>query len=310
MYSNNRNAIKLSEEQQAELDAVSAAVAAETGWPEETAARNIILCWKNIGVNFRDYAAMKMYMVAPEKQAAHYEQYMKKRVKLIKARKSCLAVVTEATGWPEDEALEKIDACRETWGISYGDYARNMLWEKAPDELEAFCTQLGEQRRKERRDRKRCLSAMIAATGLPEKLALAQIEECRERLGVSYHDFKQLKLWAMSDKEQRSAYRRLRRKRERRELERQECLAAVVSATGWSEEEALEKMEACRKELGIRYRDYQALELWDKEPEEQAAAYEALLAQRGEKGETDAEDDADFEEDSALDENCDDAENA
>ena len=249
------------------------AVVSATEWSEEYAAQKIEYCQKRLGISYRDFLDLEMYLAPDGGEGEYFEQKMKKRARLNRARKECIAAVTEATGWTAEEALEKVDACREAYGIGYSDYRELALWDVPEAERAALCEAYLQKRRSEKRNKRLCIADAMRAMGWSEKLALELIEECRRRLGVSYRDYRKLELYRLNNAEQRKAYRRLLRRRERRAQELEACKAAAVEAADWTMEEAEEKIKAARRELGIPYRVYQELALWGKEPEEQTAAY-------------------------------------
>ena len=263
----------------AAMEACIAETMEETEWTREEALVRISDCRRRTGISYDDYRKMRMYKVAPENQASHYERILKKRAQDRKDRRECLEVTMAATGWLEKEALEKIQACRDALGISYRDYMDLEMFNATPEEQESRYQLLKEKREREKRDRRRCITAVMTDLGCARDLAIDMIENCRERLGVSYRDYRKLELWKLERHEQRQRYREYRQERRDQRADRASCAAAAAAAMGWTEEEALEAIRAARKDLGIPYRAYEELELWGKSPEEQAALYEAYKEQ-------------------------------
>ena len=261
----------------------------ETDWTREEALVRISECRRRLGISYDDYRKMRMYRYAPENQAAHYEQILKRRAQDRKDRSACIAAAMAEAGWSEEEAITRIKAARDELGISYRDYMDLELYRFAPVNQAARYEKLREKRAQENKERKRCLEAMMKDTGLPQDRALHRIEACRERLGVSYRDYQRLELWKLDRKEQRACYKQFLHRQQQSRKDREACIAAAMNAVGWSEEEAREAVRDCKKRLGISYRDYLALEMYLKSPAAQELSYRRFLEERAQAGEQDAQ---------------------
>ncbi len=263
-----------------EFESCVAAIVSETGWPKEYVIQRLISCQTRFGIGIRDYFTMKLYLIPEENINSQYERIMRKRAKQNQARKVCIDKVTELTGCTAEEALQKIDACCQSYGIDYKDYKAIELWNISDEEKADICAAYLKKKKSEKRSRRLCISDAMNAMGWSEKLAVDLIEDCRKRLGVSYRDYQKLELYRLNEGEQFNAYRRLLKSRKRKEQELRTCIAAAVGAVGWTEEEASEKITSARKERGIPYYVYLELELWSKGPEEQDLLYKNYLAQK------------------------------
>ena len=266
------------------LEACLAETMEATEWTREEALVRISDCRRRLGISYDDYRRMRMYRVAPENQASHYERILRQRSQDRKDKAECIATTMTETGWTEEETIEKIQTCRAELGISYRDYLDLQMYSFTPENQAARYEKLKAKREREKRDRKKCIAAVMAGLDCTREEAITKIEACHERLGVSYRDYRRLELWKLGRHDQRICYRRYLRRRRKERAARASCLSAAVAAMGWSEEEALEKIRACHKELGIPYSDYLELKLWEKEPEEQAALYAALQEKRAAEG--------------------------
>ncbi len=193
---------------------------------------------------------------------------------------ACLAETMEATGWSREEAMINIITCRQRLGIEFDDYCMMRMYTIAPENQAARYEHFLQKRERERRERKKCISAVALDLGCSKEKAIRKIEACRNALGVSYRDYLKLELWKLNRHDRKVRYRRYLHTRREAKIARESCVNAAVAAMGWTQEEALEKIRFCRRKYGIPYRDYLELELWSKDDGEQQRLFAALTEKR------------------------------
>lgn len=121
--------------------------------------------------------------------------------------------------------------------------------------------------------REKCVAETVAATGWTEEEAQKRISSTRQRLGISYREYRRHKLWQYPPEEQEEAYRASVERQERIRMQREECIAAAMEGAGWTREEASEEIRGTRERFDVSYNNYKRFELWKYPHEEQEEAY-------------------------------------
>ena len=129
---------------------------------------------------------------------------------------------------------------------------------------------------KQEESKNNCLVAVVKNTDWSEEEAIEKIENCRQRLGISYNDYRRMKMYQYKPEEQEAHYLKELKKRERQKLALEKCANAIIDETGWSRETTVKNIKDSIKRLGIQYRDYFQMELFRVPPEEQEACYQRL----------------------------------
>ena len=216
-----------------------------------------------------------------QKNLEAMEREEKKR-KFRQAREKCVASVMEKTGWDSEYALAQINEARERLGITYRDYRKAELCLVPVEEQEAaYQKYLKDQELKKLR--KECVELAMAANGWDQETAKAKIKAVRERLGVSYKDYKKHEFYTMTDEQQDAAYQQIQAKKERLRKQKEDCIAAVMNSTHCSAEEALALINDARARLGISYKDYKKYEFWLVSVDKQQSTYDKIKSIKGEK---------------------------
>ncbi|MBR2512008.1 MAG: hypothetical protein IKE49_02965 [Firmicutes bacterium] len=128
---------------------------------------------------------------------------------------------------------------------------------------------LGRIRRKKRdkgllRD---CIESVVEATGCSRKEAEAQIKDARRRLGITYLDYRKMKMFHYTPEEQDRIYPELLKQKEEKAFDREACKEAAAEAMNWTMEEAAFHVDDTHFRHGIKYKDYLEHEIY-RWPEE------------------------------------------
>lgn len=125
--------------------------------------------------------------------------------------------------------------------------------------------------------RENTIIEVMEKTGWSYDHAVAQLEDARKRLNISYLGYLFNGFYALSHEEQAEKYKEVvKRLKEQKES----CLAATARETGCSLREAENVVNEARSRLGISYRDYEAFEFFRLSPEEQKTKYREIQKQR------------------------------
>ncbi|NBH60262.1 hypothetical protein D1155_01060 [Anaerotruncus sp. 80] len=122
--------------------------------------------------------------------------------------------------------------------------------------------------KKQKRKEENILSVM-SKTGWSREKTVAQIEDARQRLGITYKDYNRYEFYKIPINEQESEYQRKEAQRKRKAEKNEKFLHTVMENTGWSYEVAKEKMEESKAKCGAEYKDYVAYRFWETDEETQ-----------------------------------------
>ncbi len=136
-----------------------------------------------------------------------------------------------------------------------------------------------EKKRRLQQSREECIGETVRLTGWDEAFAKEQIKDARERLGISYSDYRKHEFGLIPIENQEEAYKKILKDRERKK-QRKECIESAMAKNGWDEEFAKEQLSDARKRLGISYKDYQKYEFYAIPMEQQAEAYDKIRAKK------------------------------
>lgn len=159
--------------------------------------------------------------------------------------KENMEIVRKATGWSFRKARKKMERAREN-GMSYYRYAHNECWKMKDKEIKELAVELKEKARL----RQQRIFAVCEATGWNPEKAKGEMERAREN-GMSYYRYVKHECWKMNDEEIRELAVELKEK----EKSRQEKIAAICEATGWSTEKVKEEIKYV-KTKGISLKQY------------------------------------------------------
>ena len=104
--------------------------------------------------------------------------------------------------------------------------------------------------------RKMCIEAACGATGWSPEEAENHIDDARQRLGISYADYRRMKMYHFPPEEQETRYSEMLQNKGQKNEGREECIKAAAEAQGIAEKEAAKHVDHVRKTFKIKYEDY------------------------------------------------------
>ena len=116
--------------------------------------------------------------------------------------------------------------------------------------------------------RKMCIEAVREATGWDRKTAENHIDDARQRLGISYADYRRMKMYHFTPEEQEKRYGEMLHGKEQKNEGREECIEAAARAQGISKKEAAEHVDKTRRAFKIKYEDYIKYSMYNMTGEE------------------------------------------
>lgn len=121
------------------------------------------------------------------------ELFMKdieKRMQKKKRKDNCIASAMIAERWDREYAEQQIADAQERLKITYNDYAKYGFWRYTEEEQAEKYKKIVDQRRRNRRQKEKCIVSAMELAGWDREYAEQQIADAQERLGISYNDYK------------------------------------------------------------------------------------------------------------------------
>lgn len=157
--------------------------------------------------------------------------------------------VSRKSGMPISECRSKMRAAKQRYKISYTEYNEGKIYELTDEEI-------GEKY--ENRNVK--LVAQIKGVSLEE--ARRRMDAVKEKYGVSYKQYVDEHLYRYTTEE------KLKKRLDRLRAKDESYIQNVCDDTGWSYEEAKQKMDEVKKKYKYSYRQYSAYRFFEMTEEE------------------------------------------
>lgn len=181
-----------------------------TGWDREYAAAHLKSTRERFDITLNEYKKYEFYLTAEEKQEELYGKVLKDR-KHRQQRKECIQAAMEKNGWSREEAAAQLNDARERLNITYKDYLKYEFYAiPAQQQAEAY-EKILTKRERIRQQKEECIDLVTQQTGLSREEAINQINDARERLGISYKDYKKYEFWQVPIEKQQSTYEKIKR---------------------------------------------------------------------------------------------------
>ena len=114
--------------------------------------------------------------------------------------------VMEKTGWEMKYAVEQMASAKNKVGISYRDYDKYDFHTVPSDKQEEGYKKVLKKKEKRRQQKEDCITFTMEEMGWEREYAVEQIEDTRERLGVTYKHYKKFKLYDVPKDQQKEVY--------------------------------------------------------------------------------------------------------
>lgn len=145
-----------------------------------------------------------------------FAEKMEKAADKKELKDGCIAEAMETAGWEREYAEEQIRDSRKRLGISYKDYRKHNFCLIPPDEQEEKYKEIVDRRERIKRQREECIVSAMEMAGWEREYAVEQIKDARERLGISYKDYRQHNFCIIPPKKQAKMYEKILRQRQQK----------------------------------------------------------------------------------------------
>ena len=184
--------------------------------------------------------------------------------------------VMTATGWDYDCAKREMLCAKKNFAVSYRDYDLHKFYRVSAVKQAAKNQEILKNREVEKRRKRAAIRNVMEMTGWDKETAVREMDDAKQRIGISYRDYSRFAIFNFTKDEQEAAYRsalsKAAKRKERLEKKREKFIHEVMEATGWSYDEAVAHMDHATKISGAEYKDYVAFKFWEI-PDELQATY-------------------------------------
>ncbi len=138
------------------------------------------------------------------------------------------------------------------------------------------------ERKLSKKNEKR-VQKIMKKTGWDHETAYLNMRKAVRTYGIKSPDYVTYAFYRLTEEQQAEKAAKILEKRRKIEEDKEAAILYAMEEMGWTREEAIEKIEATRKRLGISYRRYRAFRMARLEPDGQKREYERRLNRRKEK---------------------------
>lgn len=179
--------------------------------------------------------------------------------------------VMEKTGSSRERVEDQIRDARKRLGISYRDYDRYDFYNITVADQEEEYRKICERKERRKKQKESCIKDAAERMGWSAKYAEDQIQDARNRLGISYRDYERYDFCNIPVEDQEDIYEQIvslknqdkEEKAAQKEKTRSDCYAAIMEHTGWDLQKTKAKIEIAKEKSGAGYKDYLFYQLWN-----------------------------------------------
>lgn len=124
------------------------------------------------------------------------------------------------------------------------------------------------------------IQTIMEKTGWTREETIANVKKAKAKTGITYKDYARFDFHLVSEENFEEEYQKLLKRKERRKQQKESCILTTMEKTGWTREEAVEKIKKAKKNTGITYKDYEKLEFYTVPENEQIKKYEELTKKK------------------------------
>ena len=173
------------------------------------------------------------------------------------------------------EANKKMLAARKEYGISYSLYNKLELWKLSDDKFKARAKSISKRRKR--------IEALMQKKGLSYEDAVKLADYVKLQYGISLEDFLSKKLYELSEYE--LAVWAEKKNEGKAPGGRKKWILRVADKTGWSFEEASEKVARAQAAFGVKAKSYYTHKMYEMSETEMATVALRLSRQQARRDE-------------------------
>lgn len=197
------------------------------------------------------------------------ERKNEKKAEQKKRREENIASVMEKTGWNREKAIAQMHDAKQRLGVTYHDYNKYDFFKVPLQEQEEQYQKILEKKERRKKKKEENIASVMKKSGWNREQTIAQIEDAKTRIGITYKDYDHYDFYKIPKTNQEWEYQQLIKKREKKAKKNEKFLHTVMENTGWSYEQAKQRMEESKRKCGAEYKDYVAYRFWELDEETQ-----------------------------------------
>ncbi len=121
---------------------------------------------------------------------------------------------------------------------------------------------------------------VMEKTGWSREEAEEAMKKAKEKVGISFRDYAAYSFHEVAENRQEAGYEKIKRRKELRAREKEECIQLSMEKMGWSREKAEKHLKAAREKTGISYREYRRFHFFKIAEEDQIGRFEEITKEK------------------------------
>lgn len=240
-----------------------------------------------LGITSYLYTLYRFQDIPVMKQAARYREVLveeeDKKERLDLARAGRIERLALRSGWSLVESEQAmIDAFNRS-GISFVEYLQNDFFLLSAEEQDALHLELEQEREEQQaKERAACIAATMEYKGCTAEEAEEMLADAERRLKLNAQTYRRYKFYTVPVLDQWERYQEIKGQlsdRTQSQIDDYESyLAKIIDATGWTKEEALDRVRQAKKNCGASWKDFYAFKFWNLTEEEQKEYFTSELS--------------------------------
>lgn len=220
-------------------------------WRKKYTKEQIESSRSRLGVTYTEYLRFKLYLLNDEEQSEKLVN-----IKRARLQKELRAEVKTATGWDYATIRNSMANAREKYGITNRQYVKHKFYAMTEEECLKKGSELKEMQLRREARKEACIEAAMEEMNWSRDEAINKIEDARKRLGISYRDYRLLRMARIAPQDQEQLYQRILTKRIQRKAEHARQEAEIEMRSGWSHDEMQSRFEEARRRTGCRWAEF------------------------------------------------------
>lgn len=172
-----------------------------TGWSRKDAKAKMEKARNEFGISFKDYANHEFYTVPEEKQKEAYDEILAQKAKNKERKQNCINQVASITGWPYEQAEQKVNTIKKQTFATYNDILRGKLYNYDDSELLAAYENYEKRLEAHKAKRERYMKQVMEACGWSRELTSEKMNKAWDEVGASAEMFAVYKFWEVPEEE-------------------------------------------------------------------------------------------------------------
>ena len=263
-----------------------ATVATETGWDEATSKANMMSAKKNYGILNSEYVKYGIYNAPNDRLIEYFAQQLilqQKRKRI--TENHCILSTAYSQGCSKEEAEELVTYMTTNYKLRLIDYIQYGFYRMNREEaIQKHKILVNKGKISKGRLSDKSIFAGVYYAGMTYDESQSAFQLAKEKYGLTNKEYYVNKFYSVSEDMQPRLVEKIMEERIidekakiQKEAEKKEnnkaYIARVVKESGWTEEEAIERMNRAKRISGASFENYSICRFWELTDEQQRSFF-------------------------------------